>query len=116
GGTSCWFVAERNSHLRAWRQRLTHARWSTPHEVWLGTRSARKTPSHWPPSRRKCTASSKRCSVLLWREPRDPVQASFLSFLTQGCWEVTAQIGDLEESKLTFVTRVVKIGDALPGR
>jgi hypothetical protein len=31
-------------------------------------------------------------------------------FPTPGCWEVTAQLGDLNESKLTFVTKVVKIG------
>ena len=37
-------------------------------------------------------------------------QASALIFPTPGCWEVTAQIGDREESTLTFVTRVVKIG------
>ena len=38
-------------------------------------------------------------------------QASHLIFPTPGCWEVTAQVGEHEESKLTFVTRVVKIGD-----
>ena len=38
-------------------------------------------------------------------------QASFLIFSTPGCWEVTAQIGDREESKITFVTRVEKIAD-----
>jgi hypothetical protein len=38
-------------------------------------------------------------------------QASFLIFSTPGCWEVTAQIGDREDSKITFVTRVEKIGD-----
>ena len=37
--------------------------------------------------------------------------ASFLLFSTPGCWEVTAQVGDREESKITFVTRVEKIGD-----
>jgi hypothetical protein len=35
---------------------------------------------------------------------------SYLMFPTPGCWEVTAQLGDLNESKLTFVTKVVKIG------
>jgi hypothetical protein len=38
-------------------------------------------------------------------------QASFLIFSTPGCWEVTAQVGDHEDSKITFVTRVEKIGD-----
>jgi hypothetical protein len=41
-------------------------------------------------------------------------QASALIFPTPGCWEVTAQIGDREDSKLTFVTRVVKIGNGRP--
>ena len=37
--------------------------------------------------------------------------ASFLIFSTPGCWEVTAQVADREDSKITFVTRVEKIGD-----
>jgi hypothetical protein len=37
--------------------------------------------------------------------------ASYLIFSTPGCWEVTAQIGDREDSKITFVTLVEKIGD-----
>ena len=37
--------------------------------------------------------------------------ASYLIFSTAGCWEVTAQVGDLDDSKITFVTRVEKIGD-----
>lgn len=37
--------------------------------------------------------------------------ASYLIFSMPGCWEVTAQIGDREDSKITFVTRVKKIGD-----
>jgi len=37
--------------------------------------------------------------------------ASYLLFSTPGCWEVTAQVGDREDSKITFVTRVEKIGD-----
>ncbi|MGH2436909.1 MAG: hypothetical protein ACRDFA_07945 [bacterium] len=36
-------------------------------------------------------------------------QASYLIFPTPGCWEVLAQLGEIEESKLTFVTKVVKI-------
>jgi hypothetical protein len=40
--------------------------------------------------------------------------ASYLLFSTPGCWEVTAQVGDREDSKITFVTRVEKIGDG-PG-
>jgi hypothetical protein len=34
--------------------------------------------------------------------------ATHIIFSTPGCWEVTGQVGD---AKLTFVTRVVKIGD-----
>ena len=35
-------------------------------------------------------------------------QATFLVFSTPGCWEVTGRVG---EASVTFVTRVVKIGD-----
>jgi len=42
-------------------------------------------------------------------------QASALIFSTPGCWEVNAQIDDRADSKLTFVTRVVKVGDG-PGQ
>jgi hypothetical protein len=38
-------------------------------------------------------------------------QASYLIFSTSGCWEVTAQLAERDDSKLTFVTKVVKIGD-----
>jgi len=38
-------------------------------------------------------------------------QASYLIFPTPGCWEVNAQAGEREDSRLTFVTKVVKIGD-----
>ncbi|HTK28780.1 MAG TPA: hypothetical protein VL309_04480 [Vicinamibacterales bacterium] len=38
-------------------------------------------------------------------------QASYLIFPTPGCWEVNAQVGEREDSRLTFVTKVVKIGD-----
>jgi hypothetical protein len=38
-------------------------------------------------------------------------QASYLIFPTPGCWEVTAQVGEHEGSKITFVTKVVKIGE-----
>ena len=41
---------------------------------------------------------------------------SYLIFPTPGCWEVNAQISDVEDSKLTFVTRVVKIGEGPSGR
>jgi hypothetical protein len=37
--------------------------------------------------------------------------ASYLIFPVPGCWEVTAQIDDRVDSKITFVTRVEKIGD-----
>jgi hypothetical protein len=35
-------------------------------------------------------------------------QATALVFATPGCWEVTGRVGD---AGLTFVTKVVKIGD-----
>jgi hypothetical protein len=35
-------------------------------------------------------------------------QATYLVFPTPGCWEVTGRVGD---SSVTFVTKVVKIGD-----
>ena len=39
------------------------------------------------------------------------IEPSYLIFPTPGCWEVTARLGGREDSRLTFVTRVVKIGD-----
>ena len=41
--------------------------------------------------------------------------ASYLVFSTPGCWEVTAQVGDREDSKLTFITRVKKVGEGPDG-
>lgn len=38
-------------------------------------------------------------------------QASYLIFPTPGCWEVTAQVGKREDSRITFITKVVKIGE-----
>jgi hypothetical protein len=38
-------------------------------------------------------------------------QASYLIFSTPGCWEVTAQVGEREDSTITFVTKVVKVGE-----
>jgi hypothetical protein len=38
-------------------------------------------------------------------------QASYLIFPTPGCWEVNAQVGEREDSKFTFVTKIVKIGE-----
>ena len=35
-------------------------------------------------------------------------QATYIIFPTPGCWEVTGRVGD---AKVTFITRVVKIGD-----
>ena len=35
-------------------------------------------------------------------------QATYVLFPTPGCWEVTGRVGD---AKVTFITRVVKIGD-----
>jgi hypothetical protein len=37
-------------------------------------------------------------------------QASYLIFPTPGCWEVNAQVGEREDSRITFITNVVKIG------
>jgi hypothetical protein len=41
------------------------------------------------------------------KQRRKGFQASRLSFSTPGCWEVVAQVADVAESKLTFVTQVV---------
>jgi hypothetical protein len=41
-------------------------------------------------------------------------QASYLIFPTPGCWEVSAQVGERADSKIEFVTKVVKVGDG-PG-
>jgi hypothetical protein len=41
-------------------------------------------------------------------------QASYLIFPTPGCWEVTAQLGEREDSRMAFTTNVVKLGDG-PG-
>jgi hypothetical protein len=38
-------------------------------------------------------------------------QASYLIFPTPGCWEVTAQVGEREDSRMAFTTKVVKLGD-----
>ena len=38
-------------------------------------------------------------------------QPSALIFSTPGCWQVNAQVGDRTDSQITFVTKVVKIGD-----
>jgi hypothetical protein len=38
-------------------------------------------------------------------------QASYLIFSTPGCWEVTAQVGEREDSRITFITKVVKVGE-----
>ena len=38
-------------------------------------------------------------------------QSSALIFPTPGCWHVNAHVGDRADSQLTFVTKVVKIGD-----
>jgi hypothetical protein len=38
-------------------------------------------------------------------------QASYLIFPTPGCWEVSAQVGTCEDSKITFITKVVQVGE-----
>ncbi len=40
----------------------------------------------------------------------DGFQASYLIFPTPGCWEVNAQVGGHEDSRITFITSVVKVG------
>jgi hypothetical protein len=44
------------------------------------------------------------------------LQPSYLIFPTPGCWEVTGQVGNRKDSRLTFVLRVVKIGDGPSAR
>ena len=43
-------------------------------------------------------------------------QASYLIFPTPGCWEVIAQVDERQDSRLTFVTRIVKIGEGPASR
>jgi len=43
-------------------------------------------------------------------------QASYLIFPTPGCWTVSAQVGARADSKIEFVTKVVKIGDGPSSR
>lgn len=38
-------------------------------------------------------------------------QASYLIFPAPGCWAVTAQVGEREDSRFTFITKVVKVGE-----
>jgi hypothetical protein len=37
-------------------------------------------------------------------------QPSYLIFTKPGCWEVSAQVGERADSRITFVTKVVQIG------
>jgi len=37
-------------------------------------------------------------------------QPSYLIFPKPGCWEVSAQVGERADSRITFVTKVVQIG------
>jgi hypothetical protein len=43
------------------------------------------------------------------------LQVTGLIFPTPGCWEVTAQVGNRRDSRLTFTLRVVKIGSGPTG-
>ena len=43
-------------------------------------------------------------------------QASYLIFPTPGCWEVIAHVDEREDSTLTFVTKIVKIGEGPASR
>jgi hypothetical protein len=63
--------------------------------------TGRRIDADAPPLRFETNASNRDSGFL----------ASYLIFSTPGCWEVTAQIGDREDSKITFVTRVEKIGN-----
>jgi len=36
---------------------------------------------------------------------------SYVIFSAPGCWEVTAQLEERPDSRLTFVVRVVKVGE-----
>jgi hypothetical protein len=38
-------------------------------------------------------------------------QPSYLIFPRPGCWEVSAQVGERADSRITFVTKVVQIGE-----
>ena len=38
-------------------------------------------------------------------------QASYLIFPTTGCWEVTAQVGEREDSRIAFITKVLQLGE-----
>lgn len=38
-------------------------------------------------------------------------QASYLIFPAPGCWEVTAQVGERDDSRIIFITKVVKVGE-----
>ena len=38
-------------------------------------------------------------------------QASYLIFSQPGCWEVSARVGEREESDITFIVRIVKLGE-----
>lgn len=39
------------------------------------------------------------------------IQPSYLIFPAPGCWEITGQIGEREDSRISFVTKIVKVGD-----
>ena len=39
------------------------------------------------------------------------IQPSHLIFSEPGCWEVSAQVGERADSRITFVTKVVQIGE-----
>jgi hypothetical protein len=43
-------------------------------------------------------------------------QPSYVIFPKPGCWEVSAQVGDRADSKITFVTKVVQIGEGPAAR
>jgi len=38
-------------------------------------------------------------------------QPSYLLFSAPGCWEVSAQVGERLDSRIVFVTKVVKVGE-----
>jgi hypothetical protein len=69
----------------------------------------------WEKARKPMTISGRRLdgdpvplrSIIAPGHDGDDFQPSSLIFATPGCWEVTARINDTD---MTFVTRVVKIG------
>ena len=72
----------------------------------------------WRPGHEKLTVTGRRLDATApplrfssGQATREDFVPSYLIFPTPGCWEVTAQVGDHADSKLIFVTNVVKIAE-----